>query len=252
MFASHPINIINVIAGAVAITVGILILIKDVRATLNLLFFYSLAAWGLSLVFNGLNFLYKHPVTGANVIRDFVSGGGSVGAFLIFATAFSMYKGEHYLKKWYVNLPLIVVMIANTLIGAIFDKVVYDSDDDLTDLGTGIKTTQDYTWAMIFLYLIPVIMIIFAIIYFARTRREVEDPIVKKRILFFILGFTFMVLGVLVFLLNGIVDEIRPESPWEIVFWVLATMLWIAGPIIQLIGFNLGKISPNGKEEPTS
>jgi len=235
MFASHPINIINVISGAVALTVSILILIKDVRATLNLLFFYSLAAWGLSLMFNGLNFLYKHPVYGADIIRDFVSGGGSIGAFLIFATAFSMYKGEHYLKKWYVNLPLIIAMLANTLIGAVFDRVVYDSDDGLTDLGIGIKTTQDYTWVLIFLYLIPVIMIIFAIIYFARTRKEVEDPIVKKRILFFILGFTFMVLGVLVFLLNG-----------------LATIFWIVGPILQLVGFNLGKISPAGEEKSTT
>jgi len=169
-----PLNIINVISGAVALTVGILILIKDVRATLNLLFFYSLAAWGISLMFNGLNFLYKHPVYGADIIRDFVSGGGSIGAFLIFATAFSMYKGEHYLKKWYVNLPLIIAMLANTLIGAVFDRVVYDSDDGLTDLGIGIKTTQDYTWVLIFLYLIPVIMIIFAIIYFARFCKNKE------------------------------------------------------------------------------
>jgi len=87
---------------------------------------------------------------------------------------------------------------------------------------------------------------------FARTRKEVEDPIVKKRILFFILGFTFMVLGVLVFLLNGIVDEIRPDSPWEIMFWILATAFWIVGPILQLIGFNLGKISPDNKEEETT
>ncbi|MBK5113738.1 MAG: hypothetical protein KGD59_05415 [Candidatus Heimdallarchaeota archaeon] len=248
MFASHPINIINVIAGAVAITVSILILRKDVRATLNLLFFYSLCAWGISLVFNGLNFLYKHPTTGAGVIRDIVSGAGSIASFLIFATAFSMFKGEHYLKKWYVNFPLIILAFVNTIIGVIFDGVVYDSESGL-NTGTGIKTTQDNAWVLIFLYLIPVVMIILANIYFAKTRKEVDDPIVKKRILFVILGFTLIVLGVLVFALNGVVDEIRPDSPWEIVFWIFATIFWIAGPILQLIGFNLGKISTKEEEE---
>ena len=251
MFASHPINIINVIAGAVAITVSVLILIKDVRATINLLFFYSLLAWGISLVLNGLTFLYKHPTAGANAVRDFVSGGGSVGAFLIFVTAFTMFKGEHYLKKWYVNFPLIILAIANTTIGAIFDKVVYDSEDHLyTD--AGVKTTQDAPWVLIFLYLVPVVMIILANIYFARTRKEVDDPVIKKRILFVILGFTFIVLGVLIFALNGVVDEINPDSPWEIVFWIFATLFWIAGPILQLIGFNLGKVSPAGEEEATT
>lgn len=251
MFASHPINIINVIAGAVAITVSVLILIKDVRATLNLFFFFSLCAWGFSLVLNGLNFLFKDPTIGANAVRDFVSGLGSVGAFLIFATAFSMFKGEHYLKKWYVNFPIIILAIANTVVGAIFDKVVYDSEDQ-TDIGTGIKTTQDAPWVLIFLYLIPVVMIILAIIYFARTRKEVDDPVIKKRILFVILGFTFIVLGVLIFALNGVVDEIYSDSPWEIVFWIFATFFWITGPILQLIGFNLGKISPAGEEESTT
>jgi len=70
MFANHPLNIINIIAGIVALTVSILILIKDVKATLNLLFFYSLAAWGVSLILNGLNFLYKNPTFGANIIVE--------------------------------------------------------------------------------------------------------------------------------------------------------------------------------------
>jgi len=158
-----------------------------------------------------------------------------------------MFKGEHYLKKWYVNLPVIIAMISNTLIGAVFDKVVYDSDDGITDLGTGIKTTQDYLWVLIFLYLIPLLMILLANFYFMRTRREVEDPLIKKRILFFILGFTFIIFGVLVFVLNSIVDEFWLIGSWEIVFWIFGTLFWVIGPILQIIGFNLGKISLSGE-----
>lgn len=251
MFAQNPINIANVVAGFVALIVGVLILRKDARSTLNLLFFYSLSAWGISLILNGLNFLYKHPTTGANVIRDFVSGAGSIASFFIFATAFSMYKGEHYLKKWYVNFPLIILMVVNTTIGAIYDKVVYDSDDGVTDLGLGVKTTQEL-WVMIFLYLIPTILIVLAIIYFAKTRKEVEDPLIKKRILFFILGFTFIIFGVLIFAISGVIEQLIFGTPWEFIFWIFAELCWITGPILMLIGFNLGKISLGSGEEITS
>jgi hypothetical protein len=159
-----------------------------------------------------------------------------------------MFKGEHYLKKWYVNLPIIISSIINTLLGAVFDRVVFDSDDGITNEGLGVKTTQDNLWVLIFLYLIPLIMIILANIYFIRTRREVKDPIIKKRILFFILGFSFIVLGVVIFALNGIVDEFWTIGSWEIIFWVFGSLLWVIGPILQLIGFNLGKISFDGEE----
>ncbi|NHJ32763.1 MAG: hypothetical protein FK732_07865 [Asgard group archaeon] len=251
MFASNPINYVNVIAGIVAIIVSILILMKDVRATLNLLFFYSLLAWGVSLVLNGLNFLYKHPITGAKIIRDVVSGAGSVGSFLIFATAFSMYKGEHYLKKWYVNFPLVIVAFANTVVGLVFDTVVYDSDDGVTDLGTGIKTTQE-PWVMIFLYLIPIIMISLAIFYFAKTRKEVEDPMIKKRILLFILGFTFIIIGVLIFGAGGIVEQLIVGTAWEFIIWIFAELFWVTAPILMIVGFNIGKISLSKEEENTT
>ncbi len=247
MFASNPINFVNVIAGIVAIGVGIGILQKDVRATLNLLFFYSLNAWGLSLVLNGLNFLYKHPLIGANLIRDVVTGTGSIASFLIFATAFSMFKGEHYLKKWYINFPLIIIAFSNTIVGAVFDHVVYDSDDGVTDLGTGIKTTQE-PWVMIFLYLIPVIMIILAIVYFMKTRKEVDDSLIKRRILYFILGFTFIIIGVFIFGISGIIEQLIMNTPWEFIFWIFAELFWVTAPILMFIGFSIGKISL-GKEE---
>jgi len=251
MFASNPINFINVIAGIVALIVSLLILQKDMRSTLNLLFFYSLSTWGFMLVLNGLTFLYKHPTVGANIIRDFVVGAGSVASFLIFATAFSMFKGEHYLKKWYVNFPLIVIMIANTTLGVIFDRVVYDSDDGVTDLGIGVKTTQEL-WVMIFIYLIPTIMIFSAIVYFAKTRKEVEDPLIKKRILLFILGFTFIIFGVFIFAINGVIEQLITGTAWEFIFWIFAELCWVTAPILMFIGFNIGKISPGVGEEITS
>ncbi len=244
MYFSHPTNYAYLIGGAVAIIVSIVILAKDIRLPLNILFASSLFFFGTSLLFNALTYLFTTDQGAVKYIRDVSTISGGVGAFLAFITAFTMYKGLHYLKKWYFIIPTVLVCIVDITIGAIFDTVVPDPD-----LG-GIKTTQK-PWVMIFLYGIPVLMLILTNIYFFHTRKEVEEPIVKKRILFFILGFLFIILGVLIYAIFGILEQVFGySSPTvEFITWIFASLSWVAGPILMLIGFYIGKISKNSVEE---
>ena len=245
MYFNSPTVYGMLIGGAAAIVVSIVILLKDIRAPLNILFSSSLFFWGISLLFNALTFLYTSTEQfGVQFVRDVSTSSGCFGAFLVFITAYTMYKGLHYLKKWYFIVPLAVLCIVDIVITSLFDHVVTD-----TDFG-GIKTTQE-PWVMIFLYGIPAILIVLADIYFYLTQRQIEEPKIKTRILLFILGFILIILGVLIYAIFGILEQLIGFSTNTIEYlaWIFATLFWAAGPILQLFGFFIGKkIGKESKE----
>jgi len=250
---NNLINYVSLISGFIALVVSFFILAKDIRSTLNLLFFISLLFWSLMLLFNAFTFIFKHPTVGANISRDCVTSFGSLSAFLIFITAFGMYKGEHYLKKWYFIFPTSIAMFINTFISSYFDCVVYDSPDGVTDNLIGIKTTQA-AWVKIFLYGVTIIMIILAIIYFTLTRRDVSELIIKKRIIYFIIGFTLIICGLLIYGTSGLIEQMSSEfqGTFEYIAWISAAMCWSVAPILMFVGFNLGRVKQKDKEIQTS
>jgi len=236
MLISNPINIANIIAGLIAIVVGILIVFKNKKEILNQYFFISLFLWGISFIFNALTFVYTDPETvGVQIIRDFATGAGSVAAFFLFMTALVLLKGPHFLAKLYVLVPIYVVMIVNTAVGLIFDHVVFDDE-----LGVGVKTTQE-PWVMIFIYIIPVLMISSAVGIFIKIRTESTDSVVRRRILFFILGFSFLVIGTFVFAIGGIIEQLTGtlNTTIEYLIWILAEIFWASSPILLLVGFHV-------------
>jgi hypothetical protein len=236
----NPLPIANVIAGSAALIVSFLILFKNFKSIINISFFASFFLWGSSWILMGLLFLYEHPLYGAELIRDFNVSFGLAAAFGFFVNAFIMYKGEHYFKKWYFSLPILITVAACSIIAAIFDTVVYDSPTGL-DIGTGIKTTQD-PWVMIFIYIIPGIMTVLSIIYFILTRVEVTESIIKKRILYFILGFSSIIAGMIVIAISGLVEQLLSLSEtWENVSLLIGFGFWFIGPILCFLGFNIGR-----------
>lgn len=234
MLFNNPINYANIIAGTIAAVVGLLIFLKNKREVLNQFFFASLFAWGISFVFNALTFVYTdYEKFGAQILRDFATGAGSVAAFLLFMSALVLLKGPHFLSKWYVMIPIVAVMMANTIVGCLYDHVVFDDE-----IGIGVKTTQE-PWVMIFIYVIPMLMISSAVGIFIKIRFESTDILVKRRILFFILGFTFIVIGSLTYAIGGIIEQfIGSLNVYiEYAIWILAEVFWSVSPILCLIGF---------------
>ncbi|NHK32354.1 MAG: hypothetical protein FK730_13455 [Asgard group archaeon] len=242
MLFNNPISYANIVAGSAAIIVSVLILIKDFKSVLNVNFFLTFLFWGASWVLQGLIFLYEHPTKGAQIIRDFIVGFGTISSFIFFVTAFIMFKGEHYLKKWYFILPIIIAIVINTVILVQFDHIVYDSPDGITDIGEGIKSTQD-SWVLIFLFVVPGLMVILSLAYLIKTRIEVADLLIKKRILFFILGFSFVIIGMLIIGLAGVLDEFFTlVETWEFAILIAGNIFWFAAPILCFVGFNIGRI----------
>jgi hypothetical protein len=241
MFFLDFVNIANIVAGSVAIIVSFLIIQKDRKTLLNYLFGGTQFFWGISLIFNALTFIFLHPTTGAQIIRDVTVSSAIFAAALILLTGLAMYKGEYFLMKPLISIPIALATIAAMIIAVIFDLVVYDSDDGVTNIGTGVKTTQE-AWVMIFIYGIPLVLIIIALIYFSLTLKQVEESIVRKRILYFIFAYTAIIVGTLIFALGGIFEDEITNLVAEYVIFVFAEIFWVASPILMLIGFNVGRL----------
>ncbi|HUU79463.1 MAG TPA: hypothetical protein VMX55_14040 [candidate division Zixibacteria bacterium] len=244
MYFNDPTNYAYILGGVIALIVSLLIFSKDPKKILNILFGGSLFLWSISLLCNALTFLFVNPDEKAvEIIRDYTTSAGVISATLIFAAAYSMYKGTHFLKKWYFFFPVCIITIVSVIIVILFDHVVWDNET-----GEGVKTTQE-SWVLIFLYVIPAIMIIFAEYYFIKTRMEVSDKLVRKRILYFILGFVFIFCGVLVYILFSILEQTVgiKHSIVEYSSWIIASIFWALGPILMLIGFYQGKIHKKEK-----
>lgn len=246
MYFSHPTNYAYLIGGVFAIVVSILIISKDRKAILNILLGSSLLFWGISLTTNALTFLFKNPdLFAAEFVRDIATSTGSIASFLSFAAAFSLYKGEHYLRKPYFIVPWSLAMIINSVIASVFD--VLEEDTDLP----GIKTTQAI-WVMIFLYGIPLILLIVSNIFFGLARREVDNKQIRTRILLFIFGYEFIIFGVLIFAFYGIFEQsLNVSYPvLENIIWIIASLFWTIGPLFMVIGFYLGKANIIGRRQP--
>ncbi|MHA1629452.1 MAG: hypothetical protein ACTSXO_11125 [Candidatus Heimdallarchaeota archaeon] len=246
MLFNSVFNYTNIIAGTISIIVTLIIFLKDFRSKINILFSASLFFWGISLIFNGLTFLFQHPTRGAQTVRDFVVISSTIAAFLLFLSAIVIYEGEYILKKWFLIVPLTIFLFINSFVTSYFDKVVYDSPDETVDIGNGIKTTQP-VWVMIFLYVIPLLLIIKAIIYLILTKKETRDPLIRSRMNYFIIGFSFIVLGAMVFSGSGIIEQlfIPLSTETELTIFFVAELFWILGPILMLVGINVKQIDEN-------
>ncbi|MEA2070151.1 MAG: hypothetical protein U9O98_02580 [Asgard group archaeon] len=243
MFFHNPINHMNLTTGTVSVIISFLILAKNPKAIINILFFLAQFFWGLSNICNALTFLFSQPTFGAQLIRDLTTTFAILAAYFTFITGFSLYKGVYFLKKIYVNIPSLLVVISSIVIVVFFDHVVYDNDNGVIDTGTGLKTTQPL-WVKIFLYGIPLILTIIAIIYFNKTRIAVEEEIIKKRISFFIYGFISIIFGSLILVIGGILEQILPTFPLiiEYISWGMTSILYFFAPVLMLIGFYLKKV----------
>ncbi|MFW9924957.1 MAG: hypothetical protein ACFFDW_16900 [Candidatus Thorarchaeota archaeon] len=227
------------VGGAIAIIVSVIIILKERKVVLNILFGSTLLFWGISLLTNALTFLFKDATgVGVQIVRDIATSSGSIGAFLLFATSLAMYRGVHYLKKWYFLIPWIIIMGVNTIIGSVFDYVV----DDI-DTGYGVKTTQE-PWVLIFLYLMPLIMISISEIYLGLTRKVVKEKIIKTRIRLFMWGFLFIIIGIVDYIIFSLIENLTNYLLPNIEYasWIIASIFWAAAPILMLIGFFIGKV----------
>ncbi len=212
-----------IITGLISAVLSTLFLGKNPKKRLNQLFSAGFIAWSLSMVFNGIVFAVAYrSLTAANVFRDLTVVFGVLSAFILFAAAYGIYFGAESLN-WILYVSLIIIAGVLSGFGAVNDWVTLDG------LG-GFKTTDNLV-GKICTQIITAVFVVAANILLILTYRSSKNPQAKKRVGYFVIGYSTIIIGLLMF----VIDSFIQISPY--VFPSFALIAWVMGPILMLIGF---------------
>ena len=212
-----------IITGLISAVLSTLFLGKNPKKRLNQLFSAGFIAWSLSMVFNGIVFAVAYrSLTVANVFRDLTVVFGVLSAFILFAAAYGIYFGAESLN-WILYVSLIIIAGVLSGFGAVNDWVTLDG------LG-GFKTTDNLV-GKICTQIITAVFVVAANILLILTYRSSKNPQAKKRVGYFVIGYSTIIIGLLMF----VIDSFIQISPY--VFPSFALIAWVMGPILMLIGF---------------
>ena len=212
-----------ILAGIISAIISTLFLKKNPKKRLNQLFSAGFISWSLSLLFNGLNFAVAYSsLIAADIFRDLCVVTGVFSSLLLFVATIGIYFGAERLN-WIIYLVFGAFGIAVSIVGLLNDWVTTDG------LG-GFKTT-DNLLGKTFTQIIPAVFVIAGAIFLVLTYFSLENKLAKKRIGYFIIGFSTIILGLLMFLVDSLVNT----SPY--IFPSLAIVTWVTGPILVLVGF---------------
>lgn len=212
-----------IITGLISAVLSTLFLGKNPKKRLNQLFSAGFIAWSLSMVFNGIVFAIAYrSLTAANVFRDLTVVFGVLSAFILFAAAYGIYFGAESLN-WLLYISLIVIAGVLSGFGAVNDWVTLDG------LG-GFKTTDNLV-GKICTQIITAVFVVAANVLLILTYRSSKNPQAKKRVGYFVIGYSTIIIGLLMF----VIDSFIQISPY--VFPTFALIAWVMGPILMLIGF---------------
>lgn len=212
-----------IITGVISAILSSLFLAKNPKKRLNQLFSAGFIAWSLSMVFNGIVFAVAYrSLTAANILRDFTVVFGILSAFILFAAAYGIYFGAESLN-WILYISSFIIAGVLSGFGAVNDWVTLDG------LG-GFKTTDNLI-GKICTQIITAVFVVAANVLLILTYRSSKNPQAKKRVGFFVIGYSTIIIGLLMF----VIDSFIQISPY--VFPTFALIAWVMGPILMLIGF---------------
>ncbi|MCG3253627.1 MAG: hypothetical protein KAX09_07245 [Candidatus Heimdallarchaeota archaeon] len=214
-----------IVAGIISAIISVLFLIKNPKKRLNQLFSSGFISWSLSLLFNGINFAVAYrSLAAANIFRDLGVATGILSAAILLISAIGIYFGAESLH-WILYVVLGLISVTCIAIGVLNDWVIVD--------GFGGYKTTDNLLGKTFVQIIPAVFVITGAILLTITYFTLKNKAAKKRIGYFTIGFSTIILGLFMFLIDSFVSI----SPY--LFPSLAIITWLAGPLLMLAGFYL-------------
>jgi hypothetical protein len=202
---------------------------KNPKRRLNQLFFIGLLSWSSSIILNGICFTIAYKsLTAANIIRDISLAIYVIGVFILFIAAYGIYFGVE-------SLNWILFVISFVIAGFIIGFGI--ANDWVTTDGLGGFKTTDNIIGKICMQILSVLVIVVSDIIIILTYRSSKIPQAKRRVGYFVIGYSTIIFGFILFLVDGIIDSIITFPPY--IFPTLALLTWVIAPILMLIGFNI-------------
>ncbi|HUU79739.1 MAG TPA: hypothetical protein VMX55_15475 [candidate division Zixibacteria bacterium] len=212
-----------IITGFVSAILSTLFLSKNPKRRLNQLFSIGFIFWSLSMLMNGINFAVAYySLTAANIFRDISVILGIFSAITLFIAAIGIYFGADSINWILVIISVAIAAILSGL-GAANDWVTQDG------LG-GFKTT-DNLLGKICIQIITAVFVVVANILLFLTYRSSKNPRAKRRVGFFVIGYSTIIIGLLMYVFDTFINI----SPY--IFPSFAQIAWVMGPILMLVGF---------------
>lgn len=204
---------LTLICGIVSIIVSFLILLKDKRSLLNQFLFLTFFFWAINVLLLGFIYGKLFDLEILNLIRDIeISFGIISGSFLLLSGLALKYGNSVQNKLLYIiiaitDLILIVIAIPNDYVDSAENNIISEPLGALS------------------IFIIPGLLALLGISYFFRVYRISYERSLKRKIFYFILGSSFLVLGaVLLGLRNAIPIDLQ-------VLRMISNIFYTLGPI---------------------
>ncbi|MFX0065273.1 MAG: hypothetical protein ACFFC7_24140 [Candidatus Hermodarchaeota archaeon] len=184
-------GVILLIDALITVSIGVVILKRNINETLNQLISIALFSFTGYLCFRALVFLLPLSMLSLfDLFRDLSLTGAIIASFLGGLSGLYAYKGLEFIKQIKVVGTLIPLTIIAIIVGNLNDHIVYNSQLDMLNNQTSL-------FGMIGVFIIPlVLMSIAAISYFATFLTiEPENPMHKKALILPI-GLMIITLGI--------------------------------------------------------
>ncbi len=218
------VNMFNLICGTFSLLTSLLILKKDPKNWFNRLLFLTFFCWALNIFLYSFVYLAVVGEGVVNLLRDVNVFFGVTSAFFLLLSGYYLAYGADEALKPRTIIFIGLITIVLILIALINDNVV------IVNLESVIQTS---VWGSICIFIIPGLAALMGVGFFFQVYRRLESgsPI-RLRVLFFILGALLLILGAILFGVEGIIIP-GQENP---VLTYIATGLWALGPVCIVWG----------------
>ncbi|MFW9994693.1 MAG: hypothetical protein ACFFD4_21805 [Candidatus Odinarchaeota archaeon] len=213
-------QLLTVCCGIFSLVCSLTFVIKDRNALINRLLFLTFGSWAVNIFFLGFVYGQVFDVPILDLLRDIDITFGIMSGTFLFLSGFSIYYGDRSVKNWKTISVASVVTILLILIAIPSDYIDPVTKEIITPLP-----------GVLAIFLIPGLIAIGGVVYFFQAYRTVNDDLVRKRILFFILGSLCLICGAVILGLR----ELMPVDIFTV--RVVANILYVLGPVNILWAF---------------
>ncbi|MHA1229911.1 MAG: hypothetical protein ACTSRP_02265 [Candidatus Helarchaeota archaeon] len=221
---------------------------KNKEYILNRTYFISFLGWAAYIILDAILFPIGHIETGsfgnvttkygiatipiiANVLRDIAVFAGAIIAFGFLYASIIIRYGEAKAKERNTLILLGAGYILMSVLTAIFDQII----KEINKVPETVHTQFSIPSAIM---IVAQIVIYFLGIYeLAIIYRKTSEKKEKRRIFYFIMGATFIALGVLFFVVVGLVGT----EGIAYITGPIGHIIWILAPIFILLGIRKSK-----------
>ncbi len=224
MYALAPVVWLKLISALAFFIVGLLVLRKDPKYTLNQVFATSFLIFSICQLFDFLKDVLWPNYLGVVVARQISVVTGIVAALFFLLTGLHVRYGAHRALDPKFLLVLIATGILLSAV-AVVDQVIAPTPDplQLTVILMGMAGS-------LALFIVPALLVLASTIILFQTSRLLEDHRKRQSAFLLAVGMLFYILGAFVYAVEGAL------SPYDPAGYLLKLGLTVAGLVTWLIG----------------